>query len=99
MRIVDKTKFFRMIFLLGGLLILLIIFCSNTYSTTEIKYKEEFITSGDTLWKISQNELENNKYFENKDIREVVNKIKTINNLQDTKYLSEGQKIIIPQYK
>ena len=99
MRIVDKTKFFRMIFLLGGLLILLIIFCSNTYSTTEIKYREEFITSGDTLWKISQNELENNKYFENKDIREVVNKIKTINNLQDTKYLNEGQKIIIPQYK
>lgn len=47
---------------------------------------------------IAKNEIENNKYFENKDIREVVNELKTINNLS-TSSLYEGDKLKIPQYK
>ena len=38
------------------------------------------VKRGDTLWGIAQNESNNNKYFENKDIREVVNIIKKLIN-------------------
>ncbi|MBQ2938193.1 MAG: LysM peptidoglycan-binding domain-containing protein [Clostridia bacterium] len=98
MKIVNKTKFIRTMSIILITLFICIIFSSNTYSNVEIGNKEIFISSGDTLWKISQNELNNNKYFENKDIREVVNIIKKTNNLKNTNVV-EGQKIIIPIYK
>ena len=80
MKIVNKTKFVRTISILGAIILAFIIFSSNTYSKGEIKYREDYIYSGDTLWSIAKNEIENNKYFENKDIREVVNELKTVNN-------------------
>ena len=63
----------------------------------DTKYKEESIILGDTLWSISQEESKNNKYFENKDIREIVSEIKRINKL-DNLDLKEGQKLVIPTY-
>ena len=74
-----------------------IIFCSKTYSNVDINYKDEYVISGDTLWSISKEESKNNKYFENKDIREIVNEIKRINNLKNSD-LKIGQKLIIPIY-
>lgn len=53
--------------------------------------------SGDTLWSIAQNELENNKYFEGKDIRYVIEELKKVNNLSNSN-LTEGDKIKIPNY-
>ena len=63
----------------------------------ETKYKEEYVYSGDTLWSIAQNELENNKYFEGKDIRYVIEELKKVNNLSNSN-LTEGDKIRIPNY-
>ena len=54
--------------------------------------------SGDTLWSIAEQQVSNNKYFENKDIREVVSELKSINNISNSK-LEEGEKIKIPIYK
>ena len=67
------------------------------YFNVDTKYKEESIILGDTLWSISQEESKNNKYFENKDIREIVSEIKRINKL-DNLDLKEGQKLVIPTY-
>lgn len=97
MKIVNKRKFIRSNIILAILIILMIIFTTKTYSNVSTKYKEEYIYAGDTLWSIAQEELENNKYFEGKDIRYVVNELKNINNLS-TATIKEGNKIQIPYY-
>ena len=98
MKIVDKVKFIRTISILIILVCMIIIFSQSTYSKGEIGYKENYIYAGDTLWSIAKNEIENNKYFENKDIRYVVDELKSINNFSSSE-LYEGQKIKIPIYK
>ena len=98
MKIVNKTKFVRTISVLGAIIVAFIIFSSNAYSKGEIKYREDYIYSGDTLWNIAENEIENNKYFANKEIRAVVDELKTVNNFKSSE-LYEGEKIKIPIYK
>ena len=98
MKIVNKRKFIRSISILMIVISSLIIFSKNTYSKGEITCKENFIYSGDTLWSISKKEIENNKYFEDKDIRDVVSELKEINNFSESN-LKVGEKIRIPTYK
>lgn len=95
MRIVNKTKFIRSNVILIILIGSIVIFATNTYSNVETKYKEEYVYTGDTLWSIAQEELENNKYFEGKDIRYVVNELKNVNNLTNVN-LKDGDKLKIP---
>lgn len=97
MKIVNVKKFIRTISILVILILIIILFSNKTYSKVDTKYKEESIILGDTLWNISQEEAKNNKYFENKDIREIVSEIKRINKL-DNLDLKEGQKLVIPTY-
>lgn len=97
MKIVNVKKFIRTMSILVILILIIILFSNKTYSKVDTKYKEESIILGDTLWSISQEESKNNKYFENKDIREIVSEIKRINKL-DNLDLKEGQKLLIPTY-
>ena len=97
MKIVNKGKFIKTNLILIIIVGAIIGFATNTYSKVETKYKEEYVYSGDTLWSIAQNELENNKYFEGKDIRYVIEELKKVNNLSNSN-LSEGDKIRIPNY-
>lgn len=97
MKIVNVKKFIRTMSILVILILIIILFSNKTYSKVDTKYKEESIILGDTLWNISQEEAKNNKYFENKDIREIVSEIKRINKL-DNLDLKEGQKLLIPTY-
>ena len=97
MRIVNKTKFIRSNVILAILISSIVIFATKAYSNVETKYKEEYVCAGDTLWSIAQNELENNKYFEGKDIRYVIEELKKVNNLSNSN-LTEGDKIRIPNY-
>lgn len=97
MKIVNKIKFIRTISVLTIIICVFVIFSHKTYSIGEIKYREDYIYAGDTLWNIAKKEIENNKYFENKDIREVINEIKKINNFESSD-LKEGQKILLPTY-
>lgn len=94
-KIVNKKKFIRSLILVTSLIILILLGINNTYSKTEISYKEDYILKGDTLWSIAENEINTNEYYQNKDIRDVMFEIKKINNLQDGN-LTIGQKIIIP---
>ena len=96
-RIVNKTKFIRSNVILAILISSIVIFATNAYSNVETKYKEEYVCAGDTLWSIAQEELENNKYFEGKDIRYVVNELKNVNNLASAN-LKEGDKLKIPSF-
>ena len=98
MKIVNKRKFIRTISVLMLIFIGLLILTKNTYSKGETAYKENYIYSGDTLWSVAREEIQNNEYFENKDIRDVVYEIKKVNNL-DSADLFDGQKIKIPTYK
>lgn len=96
MKIVNKNKFIRSISITIGLIISIILMLSNiSFSHTEISYKEISIISGDSLWSIAKYERANNLYFENKDIRDIVDEIKFVNNLKDSN-LSIGDKLNIP---
>lgn len=94
-KIVNKSKFIRSIIIVLGVVILGLLLLGNTYSKTKITYKEDYIISGDTLWSIAQNQVNNNEYYKNKDIREVMYEIKQLNNIGNGN-LEVGQKIKIP---
>ena len=96
MKIVNKKKFIRSISITIGLIIFIIILLINTsFSHTETNYKQIYISSGDTLWNIAKYEKENNVYFEDKDIRYIIDEIKYINNL-NTSNLNIGDELNIP---
>lgn len=92
MRIKNKKKFIRGILIIIAILSLFI--CKSTFSYSKPNYKKIYVSSNETLWEIAKNETINNDYYKNKDIREVVNRIKTINNL-NTSNLYEGQELLI----
>lgn len=94
-KIVNKKKFIRSFIFLVGLIFLTLIGINQTYSKTELSYKEDYIIKGDTLWSIAENEINHNEYYKNKDIRDVMYEIKQLNNLQNGN-LEIGQKILIP---
>lgn len=96
MKIVNRKKFVKSmgitLLIMIGMLLLLI---NNTFSKGEVKYKQEAIMQGETLWSIAEKEINSNSYFKEKDIRIIVNEIKQINHLEN-KTLQEGEKILIP---
>lgn len=98
MKIVNKTKFFRtIVILLISISIVLIICINKSYSNSDENYKTEIVLNGESLWSIAKSEIERNKYFENKDIRDVIFEIKKMNNLEKSD-LIEGMKLKIPIY-
>ena len=54
------------------------------YYYEKLKTKTIYTNKGDTLWNIALDEKENNKYYKDKNIREIVYDIKQINNMQDS---------------
>ena len=95
-RIVNRKKFRRMITLILGIVIVLLFFeFSNTYSKTELKYQEQYVEQGDTLWSIVESQYDTNLYLKDKDIRVVIQEIKSINDISDGN-LEIGQKLLIP---
>ena len=69
----------------------------NSYSNDDISYKTEYVVAGDTLWSIAEQEVNNNEYYKNDDVRTVVYDIKYINNLKSSE-LKQGMKLKIPVY-
>ncbi len=98
LKIVNKNKFIRAnLFIITGLVIILFIGLTQSYSKTNPKYKLECITRGDTLWSIAEYEIKNNDYYKNQDVRKVIYEIKKINNLEGNE-LKEGIELKIPIY-
>lgn len=96
MRRINKRKFIRSTSITIGLIILIIMLLSNiSFSHTETNIKEISISYGDTLWSIAKYEQNNNIYFENKDVRDIIDEIKFLNNMSNSN-LNIGDKLIIP---
>ena len=95
MKIEKQKKTLKRIILLAFFIaILIVIFCTTTFSYKEHAYKIIQVSDGETLWSIAKFEKENNEYYKNKDIREIVNEIKITNNL-DSCNLKSGQELKI----
>lgn len=97
LKIKNLPKFIRSILIILGIIIFMNLFISNkTFSHGENNYKTIYVAKGDTLWSIAKEEKENNPYYESKDIRDIINNIKTINKLKNSD-LFTNQKLIIPE--
>ena len=69
---------------------------SNSFSHSgSLKKKTIYTSYGDTLWTIAQSEQSSNEYYKNKSIREIIEDIKSVNNMK-TSSLSSSQKLLIP---
>lgn len=96
MKIINMKKVARSISIIVGLIVFIILFINNiSFSHTEINYKKIDIISGDTLWSIARFEQCNNPYFENKNIRDIVDEIKYVNKLNNSN-LKIGDKLTVP---
>lgn len=95
MKIKNKMKFIISTTILVFIVIFTILLSNQSFSNVKYEKKTIYISSGDTLWTIAQEEQQYNKYYENKSINEIIYDIKNINNLE-TGYIYEGEKIEIP---
>ena len=95
MKIINKKRFIISNLIIFSLIFMIINMAKGTLSTSIVNYTETYIEEGDTLWQIAIKEQASNKYYKNKEVREIVNNIKKVNNLKNSN-LSVGQKIIIP---
>ena len=95
MKIKNPIKFIRSMVILVIIIFAVIAFFYNkSYAYREHNLKTVPVSSGDTLWTIAEFEKENNDYYKNKDIREIIYEIKKINNL-DSSNLIVGQELKI----
>ncbi len=98
MIIKNKVKFVRGIFIIIGFILgLNFLIMSSAFSHQEISYKKIPVLSGDTLWDIAMSEKENNDYYKDMDVRDVVYDIKQVNNLTDYN-LKINQVLEIPTF-
>lgn len=96
MKIVNMKKFLRMTLIVFVIIIGISLYFNNvSFSKGDIKTKTVNVTKGDTLWSIAREEQENNTYYENKDIRDIIYEIKKLNKLDNNSNLKIGQKLII----
>ena len=96
MKIVNMKKFLRMTLIVFVIIIGISLYFNNvSFSKGDIKTKTVNVTNGDTLWSIAREEQENNTYYENKDIRDIIYEIKKLNKLDNNSNLKIGQKLII----
>ena len=96
-RKINKKRIIRNIIILSLIIIGCISFNNTSLSRTQISYKTIYTSFGDTLWSIAKKEQKNNEYY-NKDIRDIIEEIRQVNNLNDTQ-ISINQKLEIPTIK
>lgn len=94
----NKKRFYKTIFFILAIAIgLVLLMTGRTLSYQDISYKNTNVFIGDTLWSIAKEEQRSNPYYEGKDIRDVIENIKEINQLKDSN-LSVNQTLKIPIY-
>ena len=82
---INLKKFIQALVIVIGITILITFLATKSiYSYEKLKTKTIYTNKGDTLWNIALDEKENNKYYKDKNIREIVYDIKQINNMQDS---------------
>lgn len=96
LKVINRKKFFRSITFLVIVLSFISLSFLNKSSSKEIQnFKTITVTEGDTLWSIAEYEKEENSYYNNFDIRDIIHSIKKINNLK-TSSINVNQNLIIP---
>ena len=96
MKIVNKIKFLRMLLVCLGIVMFLIMCVSNiSFSKGEIKEKNIYVTSGDTLWTIAREQQKSNDYYADKEIRQIVYEIRKLNKIENDSFLEVGQKLVV----
>ena len=95
MKIKNKKKFIISNLILFSILFMGVYVSKATLSSSMVHYTEIYVEEGDTLWQIASSEQKYNEYYKNKEIREIINNLKSVNNLKSSN-LTVGQKIIIP---
>lgn len=97
LRIVNVSKFVTSVSVLVIFIgVCLFFIATPSLSHTEISYKTIYITEGDTLWSIAKRESKVNPYYENKDVRYIIQDLKEINQLKNS-MLSVGSSLKIPK--
>ena len=92
----NRKKIVRTVVLILGFIFIMSLFINKaTYSHKEIEYKNINVSYGDTLWEIAYDLQKNNQVYENKDIRYIIEDIKSINNLESSS-LYANQELLIP---
>ncbi len=77
-------KFIKNMVLVILFIILLSIIANNMQAHEEYEYINLIVIEGDTLWSIARKQQTQNEYYYNKDIREIIQDIKKINNLNNS---------------
>lgn len=96
LEIVNLSKFIRSIIIIFIILLgSMFIITNKSLSHTDTSYKTICVTNGDTLWSIARDEKETNLYYSDKDVRDIVDNIKTTNHLTVSN-LSINQELKIP---
>lgn len=96
MRIINKRKFLVSNLIIISIIIISLLFISKySFSNEKISYSKTYIQVGDTLWNIAEEQQSKNKYYKDKEIREIIRDIKKVNNLKSSD-LSVGQELKIP---
>ena len=96
-RITNKKKFIRSMSIMFLIIIgIILLFSKSSLSHNEhTSYDTIIVVRGDTLWQIALNQQKNNPYYENKDVRDIIQNIKNINGLTNSG-LIVGQELKIP---
>ena len=95
MKIVNYNKFIRGVIIFFLILFILSLFINrNTYSYNTKKYVSIYVKEGETLWSIASS-LQDENFYYGKDVRYIINDIKSINNMNNSN-LKVGDKLIIP---
>lgn len=82
-KIVNGRKFIRSISIIFLLILGISLLISNkSFSHGESNYKTIYVSGGDTLWSIAREEKASNTYYEDKDLRYIIDDIKEINNIK-----------------
>ena len=98
LKIANLPRFLLSIIVLLGVITGIFLFINKpTLSHDDISFETTYVAKGDTLWTIAKREIQDNKYYENKDVRYVVQDLKEVNGLNDSS-LSIGQKLLIPAF-
>jgi len=98
-KIVNMKKFIRSIVVILGIAMLLTFLLTKASlshnENEQMNYGTISVCEGDTLWEIAINQKQNNPYYQDKDVRFVVNELRKLNGLNNAN-LQIGQELKIP---
>lgn len=95
LKIVNLKKFVVSIITILTIVLSISLFTGNkVLSRANPEYRIVIVSQGDTLWEIAKLEQQSNEYYKEKDLRYIINDLKSINNLANSN-LYNNQKLLV----